>query len=190
MPETVFEAALRVAKTNGAQNQLTGQDDQNYLFSVLKALSTCDQDKWDQLGFVCPEAHKWYEAGAIANKNGTPIPFPQGYKPVILQKPPQKPVVKEPVKPPVPVAITKPEPRKEREKQSKNSGILDAVRRTVALNQSWNAKQVHEHLLKNGFPEVSHALVAVNVGDIKRTINVLRELGLMKELDAAEKKTA
>lgn len=194
MPESTFDAALRVAKTNGATNQLQGQDDQTFLFLILKALSTCAQDQWDALGVSHPKAHKWYEVAAEANNHQPtplPIPFPDGFKPVKLSAPPPKPVVTVKQPEPVVAALASPpkELRKEKEKRSKNSGILDAIRKTIILNQTWNAKQVHEYIVKNGFPDASHAIVAVNTGDVKRVLALVRELGFWKDADA-EKKTA
>lgn len=193
MPETVYEAAFRVAKTNGATDQKQGQDDQAFMFSILKALSTCAQAEWDNLGNTHPTAHVWYQEAADANNKGVPIPLLNGFKPKIITKAPPpsppKPVIEvKKAEPPKPAA-TAPAQRKEREKHSKNAGILDKIRETVALNEEWNAKRVHEYIIKNGFPNASYAIVAVNVGDIKRVILTLRGLGLLKEVNEVKKIT-
>ena len=198
MPETTFDVVFRVAKANGVEAQKPGQDDESFLYSILKALSTCPQEQWEAMGFSCPNSHVWYNTGVGANKDSLPIPFPSGFKPKILTKPPvikvepaggKNSVAPEAV-PSVSQGIIASTPRKEKEKRSKNAGILDAIRKAVILNQDWSAKRVHEYITKNGFPEASYALVAVNVGDIKRVIIAIRELGCWKDRDATEKKTA
>lgn len=201
MPETVFEAAFRVAKNNGVKEQLPGQEDQVFLFSILKALGTCPQEDWDALGNSCPKAHDWYQTAADANNKSRPIPFPDGFKQAkpVIPPPPPKPVVeiKQPTSHRLQTAVpnvantpkAQTEPRKEKEKRSKNAGILDEIRKVVIQNPNWNARQVYEYIIANGFPTASQALVSVNVGDIKRVILVAKNLGYWKEANA-EKKTA
>ena len=195
MPETTYEAALRVAKTNGATDQKPGQDDQAFMFSILKALSTCAQAEWDNLGNTHPTAHVWYQVAADANNKSVLIPVLDGFKPKIIIKtpplPPPKPVIEvKKAEPPKTIPPSPPAPqRKEREKHSKNAGILDKIRETVIINQDWNAKKIHEYITKNGFPDASYAIVAVNVGDIKRVLLVVKALGYWKEKTVETKTT-
>lgn len=197
MPETIFDAVLRVAKTNGGADQLSNQEDQPYLYAICKALSDCAQEMWESLPV---SAHEWYNNAAKMINAGKMVPPPEGFKsalkPIpVIQKPapPPKPTVQQKAKPEK-AAVPTPPPvveQKERAKRNKNAGILDAIRKTIILNPLMNAKQVHEHIVKNGFPDASLAIVAVNTGDVKRVLALVRELGYWKEsVNVEEKKTA
>ena len=185
MPETMFEAVLRVAKTSGGADQLPNQQDQVFLFSLVKALSICPQDQWESLPV---SAHEWYNTAAKLNNESKPIPLPEGFRSINVIKHAPSP----PIAPPQPaktvpkanpVVVAIPE-QKERAKRNKNAGILDTIRKTIILNPAWNAKQVHEYVVKNGYPDASQAIVAVNTGDVKRVLALVKELGYWKEAEA------
>lgn len=192
MPESIFEAVLRVAKTNGGTAQQANQSDQAFLFSIVKALASCADQEWDSLPVT---AHEWYNTVAKQNNAGKQISNPEGFVSALAKPAPAKVQTAKPTPAEKPVTVIPPPPpvveQKERTKRNKNAGILDAIRKTIILNPNLNAKQVHEVLTKVGFPDASLAIVAVNTGDVKRVIALVQELGYWKEpVNAAEKKTA
>ena len=67
------------------------------------------------------------------------------------------------------------------ERKQKDSGVLDAIRKTVILHLDWTSKQVHQYLTENGYPNANANVVAVNAGDIRRVVACVKDLGHWKD---------
>lgn len=183
MPETIYYTALRVAIGKGHSGERDGKSEQDFLLGIVSTIAHLPDPEWERLPVPVQE---WCNNACQLHNIGQPIPLPEGYKPI-----PPPPAVVIPPPPPPPSPPPPPDmhegrepveaPRKTREKNSKNAGILDAIRKTVILNPNWTARQVHEYLTLNGYPDTKQPIVAVNTGDVKRVITLARELGFWRD---------
>lgn len=179
---TIFEEVFAVAKTEGIKDQLPAQTEQDFLFSIAMAIGKCDVKKWDALS---PSAQQWYDKAVHEHNATRPIPEPTGYRqywkvpPLIIEVP--TPITKQQPKIVVQdlavqakaiVAVSKAKPKPE--------GVVSHIRKTIILNPDWTTRKVHEYLVANGWPNLKLDVVAVNAGDIRKTVEMVKELGLWR----------
>lgn len=167
---TTYEEILAAAKTVAGFKEKTVESDEDYLKDLAKLVAVVDDATWNGLS---QQAQKWYNMAVKAVNGGQKLPECPGYTYSAVQEEPPKPELKKPAAPktenaPVPVSNGR---------AARTPGAIDAVRRVVIKHLDWNIEQVYNHLVQNGFPTVSRATVEVNVGDIKKVINVAKELG-------------
>jgi hypothetical protein len=205
---TVFEEILATTKNgNGGTDQTPFQGDQAYILSLATCISKCPLEQWKALSTA---ASDWYNL-CVRSINGSQLlPLPEGFVSIHgnapsdaadvatagltvnssasgriqSSKPNQANTPKtktDTALPPVKKVEQIGELKGTAEKRSKNSGILNAIRKAVILHPDWTTKQIHQSLVENGFPDTKLDIVAVNAGDIRRTIAVVKELGFWYE---------
>ena len=57
------------------------------------------------------------------------------------------------------------------------TGVMDALRKTVVIHPDWTSRQVFDYLKINGFPNVKLDTISVDGGNIRRTIEIMKEIG-------------
>jgi hypothetical protein len=180
---SVFSEILLVAKSgNGGTDQIRGQDDQSYLLSLAQCIAGCPGEQWEALS---DEAKEWYDSVTRSSNAMLPIPEPEGYKPTELVKPAETQLIHKKadvvIIPAIKSILQIGEIKGQPKSKQKENGILDAIRKTVILHLDWTAKQVHQHLVENGYPNANANVVAVNAGDIRRVVAAVKELGFWRE---------
>ena len=207
---TVFDEILTTAKAgNGGQDQRPGQPDQVYLLSLVKCIQSCPEEQWKALS---QPARDWFNLCVRASNGMKPLSEPEGFKKKVEDRIPGagKDIIVN-VAPdfdaPMTIVEDKPKPKtvsipavktvaqigqvKDKSKKEKQQGVLNAIRKTVIEHLDWSTKQVHQHLLDNGYPEIKLDIVAVNAGDIRRVVACVKDLGHWQEKnDKVQEKTA
>lgn len=168
---TVYEQLVNAAKTVGWTEDST-LSDQQVIKSLLKAVSKTSDEVWKSLP---NNVAKWFDDAAAAN-NTAPhvVPYPDGF---VGKEKHEEPVKKDEkkVKAVSPKAgITKPQ-------ATRVSGVIDLIRKTLILHTDWTNAQVHKYVQEQGFPALKIETVQVNAGDVRRTIAIIKELGLWKQ---------
>lgn len=172
---TIFEEVFAVAKAEGVKEQGPAQSEQDFLFSILKAVNGCSNEAWNALS---AESQSWAEVAIKENNARKPIPAPLGYHsnipiPVPVAPVPSKVQVKVQPAPVAATNIPKAKPKPE--------GVVSAIRKTIILNPDWPTRKVHEYLVGNGWPNLKLDVVSVNAGDIRRTVAMVKEVGKWRE---------
>ena len=179
---TIFEELYQAAFTKGIKEQTQHQSDEQYLKSILEAISSLDDQTWDSLSV---EAANWHNEAVGSLNELKLIPPCPGFKsndatPVKELKPVLVPEIK--------VAEKKKDVTVKEKTKRTTSGVIDAIRKTVVLNPEWNTRQVYLHMRGNGWPEVNINTIAVEGGNVRRTIDLAKSLGYWKQKDE-EKET-
>jgi hypothetical protein len=183
---TIYDEVLAVAKAQGVRDKSASISDQDFLKQISEAISTCPDNAWYNLS---EPAKTWFNQEAREAINSLkPIPFPQGYKdvPGEISTPAPTPVVGAVVskvyeaqtgrtQSAVPNIANTPQAKK------KPEGVIGAIRKTIILNPDWTTRLVHDYLVKNGWPQLKLDVVAVNAGDIRKTVAMVKELNKWKD---------
>lgn len=186
MSDTIFDHLFRVAQTKGVQKQQPGESDQDFLKKVLRAVHGVDEPTWNSLPI---KAQQWYNDAATAVSTANPIPPCPGFngkdeiqKVAETSVPPKGLTAQEALKQSVQVKppITA-QPKRKREV----TGVMDALRRTVIFHPDWTTRQIFDYLKLNGFPNAKLDTISVDGGNIKRVIQIAKELGFWKEVTNA-----
>lgn len=172
---TVFEEILKIP---GVSLRHKNQGDQDYFSSILEVIRQGSMDEWDKLSTA---TQLWFNS-STENVNGLlPIVPPEGYvvTDIILHGPE---VGRIQAKAPNLVTTPKIEPALP---VKKASGVVDLIRKTIILNPNWPTRKVHQYITENGFPNTKLDVVAVNAGDIRRTIAMIKALGYWRDQEVA-----
>lgn len=188
MSDTIFDHLFRVAQTKGVGKQEVGESDQDYLKKVLRAVNTVDTTIWNTLPV---KAQQWFNDAATAVTTAHTVPVCPGFtgrdevqKSVETVTPPkglsaqealktQKPQIKPPLQS---------TPKRKREV----TGIMDALRKTVILHPDWTTRQLYDYLRLNGFPNAKIDTISVDGGNIKRVIELAKQLGYWNDVPQGE----
>lgn len=200
---TVYESLLKAAQTVNFGKQRIDQSDDEYLTALVRAVSTVDDDTWAKIPL---DAQQWYDKAATnINKRDEQIP-PRHENPLpgFVGKDEIK-ETKATTTPPKGLTATEllsgsrasrfqastPNPTPTpKERGKKGKGYMDAVRRTVLIHPEWTSRQVYDHLKLNGYPDVKLDTISVDGGNVRRVIELAKEMGYWKsEEKAAEQST-
>lgn len=175
---TIFEELFKAAQTVGFKEQ-EKESDQDYLRSLILAVSKVDDKTWEGLS---RKAGEWFNAAANASNAMQAIPPCPGYKQTATVPPPPATPPPQVKKEPTKTTRTAPTTTKTARvsKGHKKSGVIDAIRRTIILHPEWTVKQVYDELVKE-FTHLAPETVAVNAGDIRHVIILAREMGFWNE---------
>lgn len=180
---TIYEELYKAACTKGLLPRRQNQSDEGYLKLLLEKISGVDDNVWDSL---TPEAAEWYNEAVAAVNQLKPIPACPGYKTVIVAD--DKPKSVETISEKKSVAIKEKDATIKKKNSKPSTGVIDAIRKVVVLNPEWNTRQVYLYLRDNGWPNVNINTIAVDGGNIRRTIDLAKELDLWKTDDKKEEK--
>jgi hypothetical protein len=179
---TIFEEVFAVAKVAKIKDQAEGQSEQDFLFSILKAVNTCPDDAWNALSV---DAQLWADIAIKENNARKPIPEPHGYrdywKKVPASIPVQTSVRVQSVVPNIANVPKSPNIANVPKAKPKPEGVVSAIRKTIILNPDWPTRKVHEYLVGNGWPNLKLDVVSVNAGDIRRTVAMVKDLNKWKD---------
>ena len=198
MSGSIFDHLYRVAQTAGVGKQEPGQSDQDYLKRILRAVHGVNEQLWNSIPVP---AQQWFNEAATLVSQAKPIPPCPGFmgkdeiqktidtvvppkgltaeealnQPVAPQTDPQKRVhvASSPQVRPKLADVTKP--------KRQVTGVMDALRRTVVVHPEWTSRQLYDYLKLNGFPNAKLDTISVDGGNIKRVIEIAKELGFWNE---------
>jgi hypothetical protein len=194
--ELIFTQLFKAAKTVGFGKQEIEQSDQEYLISLMRAISTVSDDVWNKL---TPIAQEWFNTAiALANEaakdtKSDPFPLPlsqfcpgfvgkeEAQKIVETKTVPKGLSAEEVFSKPLPKIPSKMPASKPGRKAT--SGITDYTRRLILTHPDWPVRKVFEYLKLNGFPNAKPDNISVARGDIRRMIEISKELGYWKGPD-------
>lgn len=182
---SVYNEVLQVAVKNGAKERLEGQTDQEFITSLLFAIDRASDADFNTLS---QEAGSWVEAAMRADNGRQLLPIPEGFE-VKSQVTMHGPVVARfqsavPNQANTPQSNFTPKTKADTaiaKAKKKDGGVVDAIRKTIVLHPDWTTRQVHQYITENGFPQAKLDVVAVNAGDIRKTVAVVKELGFWLE---------
>lgn len=174
---TIFDHLFKAAQTLGFEPQAPGQLDKDFMTALLKTITKLPLDTWNSLPIP---AQQWFNEAAGAFSALKPIPPCPGFVSIaeakgltaaqVLNTPQSERV--QSVKPNI-ANIPK--------QKRTTTGVMDALRKTVILNPDWNTRQVYQYLRDNGFPNAKLDTISVDGGNIRRVIEIARELGFWKD---------
>lgn len=191
---TIFESLSKAAQTTGFGKQTPGESDDEYLIKLLRAVQKVPSNVWHMLPV---QAQNWYNSAVEAHKESKPIPACPGYvgqeeaKEISEAKPGLTAMEILQAKPPdpnkaasrfqaAPIQVTKTKGKK------KITGVMDALRKVVILHPDWSSRQVYDYLRDNGYPDAKLDTISVDGGNIRRVIQLAKELGYWKEQTEGE----
>lgn len=186
MSDTIFDHLFRVAQTKGVEKQQPGESDQDYLKKVLRAVHSVDVPVWNSLPL---KAQEWFNEAATAVSSAHQVPLCPGF---IGKDEVQKTV--ETVTPPKGLSASealatqtsktqasRPTISNPTKRKREVTGIMDALRKTVILHPEWTSRQLYDYLKLNGFPNAKIETISVDGGNIKRVIELAKQLGYWNE---------
>lgn len=194
MPEPIFKQLCKAAQTATPPfnpKQQIEQSDQEYLTSLVRSFATISDENWDK--YLTAEAQEWVnQAIILLNKRTDPKldPFPiplTAFCPGFIGREEAEKVVKTKPKD-LPrglsaseVFATQPVPKTlhgtGKRGKKPTTGVTDYTRRIIVQHPEWTVRQVWEYLRLNGFPAAKVDSVAVARGDIRRIMEIMKELG-------------
>lgn len=197
---TVYESLLKAAQTVNFSKQKIDQTDDEYLTALVRAIQTISDAEWAKLP---KDAQEWY------NKAATNVNQAQDDKPRPRQENPllgfvgkdEIEEVKQVTEPNKGLTATEllsksrasrfqasvPNPTAPKsERGKKGKGYMDAVRKTVLVHPDWTSRQIYDYLKGNGFPEVKLDTISVDGGNVRRVIELAKEMGLWKQDEPAK----
>lgn len=193
--DTIFDNLLSVAATKGVGVQEAGESDDAYIRRILKAVHSVDDPLWNKLPI---KAQQWFNEAATAASTAHPLPPCPGFvgrdqvqKTVETVTPPKGLPAKEAIKTQKPAkpAVVKPPLATEPPKRKREiTGVMDALRRTVILHPDWSSRQIYDFLRLNGYPNAKIDTISVDGGNIKRVIELAKQMGFWIDKDADAKK--
>lgn len=174
-----FSELLRVAKATENKDfiQKPTQTDQDYLYILLQTIGRSSDADWDSLS--ANDQRYYTDAVDQRNNKKMPIPYPEGFVSVHAVKTVvEKPVpIKHETAPQVQSVVPNVANTPKTKKSTKPTGIVDAIREMIILNPDWPTRKIHQTLVANGWTNTKLDVVAVNAGDIRKTIAKVKELG-------------
>lgn len=172
---TIFEEL--VALTTFPQ-QKPGEPDNDYLKAlILVVYKLPDKEFWKLTG----PAQTWFNNAAATDNTLQQIIDCPGFKEQKKEITP-KPIIKAKlagvtsgrVQALVPNVANVP---KTHIKTKKNTGVMDAIRRCVILHPDWTTRKIYHYLKEHGWPNINQNTVAIDGGNIRRIIELSREMG-------------
>lgn len=181
---SVFTQLFQAAETVGMKEQKPDQSDNEYLISLLVSISKISAETWDALSIP---AQAWcHDATPLANKLQQ-VPNCPGYvglgqveKITTTLIPPKGLTATEVFTSPA-SRFQASQPSSVPKVKKKSTGIMDAVRRTVVIHPEWTSRQVYDYLKLNGYPDAKLDTISVDGGNIRRVIELAKELGLWND---------
>jgi len=192
---TVYESLLKAAQTVSFDKQRADETDDEHLTGLVKAIQTISDQEWAKLP---KDAQEWYNTAAI-NVNQAQArdekPRPRDNNPLLgFQGKDQIEETKQAESPQKGLSATEllsktrasrfqastPNPTVKTEKGKKGKGYMDAVRRTVLIHPDWTSRQIYDYLKLNGYPEVKLDTISVDGGNVRRVIELAKEMGFWR----------
>lgn len=180
---SIFDELFKVAQPVGMQKQRIDQTDDEYLTTLVRAITTVDDEGWNSLSV---QAQTWHNSAIDYVNKLLPVPVCPGFIGTeVVQHTratvvPPKGLTADEIfksKPPTGTAASRFQSTPSSPKV-KATGIMDALRRTVIIHPEWTSRQVYDYLKLNGFPNAKLDTISVDGGNIRRVIEIARELGL------------
>lgn len=174
---TIFEELVKITHF---QIQQPGEPDNDYLKNLVTSVSKLpDNQFWKLSG----PAQNWFNNAASSYTTLKTIPDCPGFKEQQKNKVDIKPVIAGRIQSVAPNIGNTPKAKvvvaktPEAVKIKKNPGVMDAIRRCVILHPDWTTRKVYQYLKENGWPTVNLNTVAIDGGNIRRVIDLAREMG-------------
>jgi hypothetical protein len=182
----IYEHLLKAVESAGIVKQGFDQTDDQYLTSIVRAINKLDEEAWRRLPLP---AEQWFNSAVIAINSLQSIPHPSGYIGIDSSQRSTTKSNKEPTKsgtakevlksPPMTRAsIFQTTPGSPPKVKRQITGVMDAMRKAVILHPEWTTRQVYDYLRLNGYPEAKLDTISVDGGNIRRVIQIAKELGL------------
>jgi hypothetical protein len=186
---TIFEELYKeVEKHAGFKRQSAEQSDEVYIQSLLVVVQKIPELDWNK---VTKPSRDWYNAAAMQwKKDKSILPCP-GFlgkdsikKAELTVTPPQGMTATEALKIKIPESgrMSSTEPNiantpKSNIPKKQITGVMDALRKTVIIHPEWSSRQVYDYLRLNGYPNAKLDTISVDGGNIRRVIDIMKELG-------------
>ena len=145
--------------------------------TILRAVHGADDQLWNSVPIP---AQQWFNDAATAVSTANPVPPCPGFigldevhRVAEMAEPPKGMTAKEVLNTPRPQATVTSSPKAKRQ----GTGVMDALRRTVILHPEWTSRQLYDYLKLNGFPNAKLDTISVDGGNIRRVIEIAKELG-------------
>ena len=185
---TIYDNLLK-ATNIGPQKE--GQSDINHLVSILQAVADLPAEGWTALP---NDVKQWFNDAARAHSSAQPLPPCPGFvgkdtiKESLTMKEPTKgksakEVFATQVAPTPQAASIDPS-------KKKTTGVTEVLRRTVILHPDWTSRQLYDYLRNNGFPNAKLDTISVDGGNVRRVIELAKEMGYWKEPETAKANTS
>jgi hypothetical protein len=182
---TVFDSLFNLAQTKGIEKQKPGQTDNDYLISIVRVISKVSDEEWNTLALP---AASWFNQAAPLASAMQILPICPGFigldevnKTATTSIPTKGLTAAEVFKSPASrFQSSQPNISNTPKEKKSSTGIMDAVRRTVIIHPEWTSRQVYDYLKLNGFPNANLDTISVDGGNIRRVIEIAKELGLWK----------
>lgn len=190
MTGTIYEQLFSVAQTQGLGKQKVGESDSDHLKALVRAINKVDETSWNKLS---AQAQTWYNEAVIKVSAMKEPPSCPGF--VGLDATEKIKTTSEPAKGMTATEILKAVPPTRSDVASKvqasqpatpkakkkTTGVMDALRRIVIIHPDWTSRQVYDYLRLNGFPDAKLDTISVDGGNIRRVIELAKELGYWRE---------
>ena len=190
---TVYESLLKAAQTVNFNKQRVDQSDDEYLTALVRAVSTVSNEVWVKLP---KEAQEWYDKAATNINQRDELILPRHDNPLLGFNGRQEIEQTKSATPVKGLSATEllTQSRASRfqasvpniantpklEKGKKGKGYMDAVRRTVLTHPEWTSRMVYDYLKLNGYPDAKLDTISVDGGNVRRVIELAKEMGLWK----------
>lgn len=181
---TVFEELYRAAEKHaGFKKQSVEQSDEIYIQSLLVACQKVPDPDWEKVNKL---SRDWYNSAAMQWKKDKSILSCPGFigrdsvkKTIETTTPPQGMTATEALKISLPESgrVQSTEPNISNTPKRLVTGVMDALRNTVILHPEWSSRQVLDYLRLNGYPNAKLDTISVDGGNIRRVIEIMKELG-------------
>lgn len=153
------------------------ETEQVYLKRIARGIASIDEEHWNALS---DPAQAWFNKAADVMNTGTgkldPLPEPAAVETKT------KPEATAPAKEEKKAAAAAPAATKDKAEKTPEKSASVLVREFVCVNGSATAAEAVQYVKDNG-KEISLSTAATVLFDTKKTIEILSDLGLLKEAD-------
>lgn len=164
---SIFDELVKVTTSKPQQ---MGEANIEYLKGLIVKISKLpDEQFWKLSG----GAQNWFNNAAASYTATKTIPDCPGFIEKKKEEEKKRPVIEASKLPKfraAPNTVNTP-------KEKKVPGVMDAIRHCVILHPDWPSRKVFQHLKENGWPSVNLNTVTIDGGNIKRIIELAREMG-------------
>lgn len=184
MGNSIYDELFKFASAKGFQKQSPGQSDDEHITKLVRAIGSLPKDDWDR---IAVEAKVWFNSAVNPVNRSEAPPLCPGFhgldaiqKAEQTKEPPKGLSALEVLAHPTPSELPAVKSLANKPKRQP-TGLMEALRRTVILHPEWKSRQVYDYLKLNGFPEAKIDTISVDGGNIRRVIEMARQLGKWKE---------
>lgn len=185
MEQTIYNTLFTAAQSAGLTERTPEESDQEHLQRLVEAVNNITEEAWREL----PQSCQTWQIRAVKSINAMNVaPECPGF--VYTSKPNAEPAPakttlrfdsSKPNKANTPKAAKPISVPKVVDKKKRSTGISAELRKLVILHPDWSARDLYNYLKDNGFPNAKLETIAVDGGNIRRTIELAREMGFWNE---------